>query len=311
MKSAIIILVQLVTASIFCFAQGSSNLEVYSENGERFYLILNGVRQNENPETNILVQGLTNEYYHTKVIFEDQSLGEIERRNLGVIDASGNRGQVSYVVRYTKKGEYKLRYYNFVQNPPTPPATVSVVRYNTVPMPPISTSITVSETTTTTTAGVNDNVNANVNMGGVNFGMNININDGFGGSSTTTTSSTTVTTTEVRSAPPTHEVVPVGCANQYCMSETDFNQAMNSLQSKSFADTKLSMANQIINNNCLRSSQVMRMLQVFDFEDNKLQVAKTAYTKTTDPNKYYMVNDAFDFESSVEELNNYISSVRF
>ena len=44
-------------------------------------------------------------------------------------------------------------------------------------------------------------------------------------------------------------------------------------------------------------------MMAFDFEDTKLQFAKYAYGHTYDINNFYMVNDAFEFESSIEELN--------
>ena len=46
---------------------------------------------------------------------------------------------------------------------------------------------------------------------------------------------------------------------------------------------------------------------LFSFEDSKLDFAKYCYGYTYDLGNYYMVNDAFDFESTIEELNNYIN----
>lgn len=46
------------------------------------------------------------------------------------------------------------------------------------------------------------------------------------------------------------------------------------------------------------------------FEENKLTIAKYAYTKTADPNNYFQLNDAFTFESSIDELNAYINANR-
>ena len=48
-------------------------------------------------------------------------------------------------------------------------------------------------------------------------------------------------------------------------------------------------------------------MNLFSFEDSKLQYAKYAYTYTFDLGNYYKVNDAFTFEMSIEELNEYIS----
>ena len=43
-------------------------------------------------------------------------------------------------------------------------------------------------------------------------------------------------------------------------------------------------------------------------EANKLEMAKNCYSHTYDIGNYFKVNDAFTFESSIEELNEYIES---
>ena len=98
---------------------------------------------------------------------------------------------------------------------------------------------------------------------------------------------------------------PIGCP--YPMSPTDFATAKSSISSKSFEDSKLTIAKQIFGSNCLLSSQVKEIMSLFSFEDSKLEFAKFAYGKTYDTGNYFKVNDAFTFESSIDELNTYIS----
>lgn len=50
---------------------------------------------------------------------------------------------------------------------------------------------------------------------------------------------------------------------------------------------------------------------LFNFESTRLELAKYAYGHTYDIANYYMLNDAFTFESSIEELNNYIKGYRW
>jgi hypothetical protein len=57
-------------------AQAQSNAVLFTENGERFTVILNGLRQNDSPETNVRITGLNAEFYKLKVIFENTALGE-------------------------------------------------------------------------------------------------------------------------------------------------------------------------------------------------------------------------------------------
>ncbi len=92
------------------------------------------------------------------------------------------------------------------------------------------------------------------------------------------------------------------------MSDADFNNALSTISNQSFDDKKLSIARQIASVNCLTAAQVKQIMLQFSFEDNKLNFAKYAYSHTYDQNNYFIVNDAFSFSSSVEELNNYISN---
>ncbi len=55
-------------------AQIVNNLVVFCNEGERFTLILNGIQENQNPETNVRVVGLDLKVYQVKVIFENHKI---------------------------------------------------------------------------------------------------------------------------------------------------------------------------------------------------------------------------------------------
>ena len=75
MKSKTILLfVTFFTANFFMQAQIVNNLVVFCNEGERFTLILNGVQQNQSPETNVRVVGLDLKVYQVKVIFENHKI---------------------------------------------------------------------------------------------------------------------------------------------------------------------------------------------------------------------------------------------
>ena len=57
----------LLWSNLSLIAQNSSVI-LFTENGERFTAILNGVRQNDNPETNVKITGLNAEFYKLKVL---------------------------------------------------------------------------------------------------------------------------------------------------------------------------------------------------------------------------------------------------
>jgi hypothetical protein len=170
--------------------------------------------------------------------------------------------------------------------------------------------------------GTSMGVNINDPSVGVNFNMNVNTNNTgtttnastTSYSSTTTTSTTNMGTTQpmASNTQPVYVLPgyggPVGCP--YPMSAQDFSGVKGSISSKSFEDSKLAIAKQVIGSNCLLSSQVKEIIMLFSFEDTRLDFAKYAYGYTFDIGNYYQVNDAFKFESSIDDLNKYISTYK-
>lgn len=294
-----ITLLTLLLVSLFSNAQ-ESRLTIFSEDGNAFYVILNGIRQNEEPVVNIAIDYLVNEYYDTKIVFADESIPVIEKKHLLVVDVDNQRGEVVYKIKNTNRGK-KLRYYSFTpfQAILPPPSNVSVIRYNTVALPPIQTIMQTTTTTTTSGNGDQINIGVGVNADGTNVGVGINVNTG---SSTTTTQTTTTT---IGTPADVVVVEDTGC---YAMSRSDFNQALESIKSKTFSDSKLTLAKQITKGNCLTSGQIAKITTQFEFESTKIEYAKFAYSYCFNPENYWKVNDSFEFESTIDELNEHIES---
>ncbi|MBK7183685.1 MAG: DUF4476 domain-containing protein [Bacteroidetes bacterium] len=87
------------------------------------------------------------------------------------------------------------------------------------------------------------------------------------------------------------------------MTATNFEAAKKSIQAKNFDDSKLIIAKQILDNNCLKCSQIKELMGLFSFEGSKLEIAKYAWHHVVDKGNYFTINDAFTFDSSVDELN--------
>ena len=47
---------------------------------------------------------------------------------------------------------------------------------------------------------------------------------------------------------------------------------------------------------------------LFDFDNTKLEFAKFAYDYVVDPENYYKINDAFDFNQSRSSLTKFVRS---
>ena len=340
----------LFTLTLAGFSQSTGDVEIFSEDGQPFYAVINGVKQNATPETNVRITGLEGEAQRLKIIFEDTRIPVVTKNLYVPLDHL-----TTYRIKKNRRGDYKVRGYG------EPVALTStqeqtgqtVVAYHKTPIQENSGKTTTkTETTTTETTTTNSDEGGNVNIDvdtGTNGGnqtegvsMNVNVSengmnmdvkvngegsgvntsvsgsgDGTGANSSVSSSTTTTTTTSSSSTNTNTEVsteesaVPgytgtIGCT--YPMSSTEFSEAKSSIEDKSFEDSKMTLAKQVIKNKCVTAEQIADFMNLFDFEDSKLELAKFAYDYTYDQDNYYKVNDAFDFEMTIEELNEYIES---
>jgi Domain of unknown function (DUF4476) len=312
------ILLLSLTALAFTLSQAqTANCILFTENGERFTVILNGLKANEVPQTNVKIEALNAPQYKLKVIFDDPTLPAMDKTLYVSVGE-----EITYSVKKGKNDEYKLAFISQVPvaQAPKSPETQQVIMWG--PAPSVvsggfSTTTVVTEQTTTSGNGVNMGTNVSGNGESINMGVSVSDNgmdmnisiSGTGmdlqgtdmGTSTTTTTTTTTTSggtdTWAGTAP---------CA--YGMDPSSFNAATTSVSAKSFEDSKVQVAKQILNTNCLSSSQVKEIMGLFTYEESKLDYAKYAFGRTVDPGNYFMVNDAFEFETSIDELNAYIQS---
>ena len=87
-----------------CFiASSQTNLSIFNNSGQRFYVILNGIKQNSMPQTNVSVSGIKDGGYSVKLIFEDGKTPDIDKNFF--IDAPSD---ITTKVVF-KKGKGKLQ----------------------------------------------------------------------------------------------------------------------------------------------------------------------------------------------------------
>lgn len=337
MKTTTLLLALFFSTSLI--AQ-NSKVTFFTDNGERFFVILNGLRYNEQAQTNVPVDNLVPQAYKAKIIFEDETLGEVNK-TLYLEPATAytvniKKKQEGSISKFSKQAANEVKneldsdtmqqqYYADKEDwyvmrlvsqvpiaqaapvaPAPPPAQNRATAY-----PPAPASQTVTTTTTTTTAtapapatGVSMNISITDN--GMGTGVSMSATDGYYQES----SSTTVTTTTSGGAPapaaPDHYVMPgyngpYGCP--WPMTPQDFAAAKNTISSKTWDETRLSIAKQVTQSNCLFADQVKEVVMLMEWEETKLDFAKFAYRYTYDQANYFKVHDAFEWESSIEDLN--------
>lgn len=292
----------------------TSNAILFTENGERFKVVLNGILQNATSETNVRLTQLPANNYKCRILFDDTKLGHVDF-NLFF----QNQGyEVTWNIKKNNKGEYVVRYVSEVpleQAPVPPPAQKDVV-YSTTPATTTTTTTVIhQETSTGNPNDVNINMGVNSSPDGANIsihasGIDNSLNENSYTTTTTTTTHTVRSSTSGDNDPPTVYVPgytgKIGCAIP--VDEDEFIQMKESIKAKTFDNTRLTVAKQIIQDNCLTASQVRETISLFDFENSRLDFAKFAYDHTYDIGNYYKVNDAFEFENSIDDLNKYIST---
>ncbi|HRH02822.1 MAG TPA: DUF4476 domain-containing protein [Bacteroidia bacterium] len=94
----------------------------------------------------------------------------------------------------------------------------------------------------------------------------------------------------------------------YGMNNRDFEGLLNVIENASFESSKLSIATNALQTNNFTSLQVKTLVSLFSFESTKVNFAKSAYERTVDKNNYYLVYDEFSFNSSVNDLSNFLAS---
>jgi hypothetical protein len=95
----------------------------------------------------------------------------------------------------------------------------------------------------------------------------------------------------------------------YPMHDGEFANLINVIRNRPFDSTRRQLAAQALSSNYFTSTQIRSMLTLFSFESSRLEVAKLAYTSVVDPERFYIVFDAFTFDSSVRNLSNYMASL--
>jgi hypothetical protein len=90
------------------------------------------------------------------------------------------------------------------------------------------------------------------------------------------------------------------------MDDYSFGMVMQQISRQSFESNRLQIAQQIVMSNPLSSAQVASIMQLFSFESTRLEFARFAYGYVVDPQRYFLVNNAFAFSSSVDDLNRFL-----
>jgi len=262
----------LILLAVFTLSQvfSQGKITFFSQDGKKFWVIINGKKINAEPQFNVSEIPVDFQYGKARIIFEDEKIKPIDK-NVQVVDVDNNWVHVKYMIR-NKKGKYVISDLN---------ATFEVLG---PAKPAISDPVT--ETIQQQIVTPADTINPQ---------------------------KPEVNLPQAASQQAGNTATPVNQQQNRCpkpMDKGDFDQFKQSLSSKNFEDSKLTLAKQVAETNCLTCSQIREILTLFSYESTRLEFAKWVFPKVYDPGNYFKLNDAFKFESSVEELDQYIRQRR-
>jgi len=284
----------LFIISLFVYVSNTfaqyARLVVFTENGDRFFLYVNGKLQNASLQSNVTTKKITEQGVTMRVVFDKEGRGE----KLYKIPVKPGY-ELTCALKVNSKGEYVIRYAGealLEDEPVNEPEPEAQQQSRKVP----------ASQANENTDGENVDININMGIGGLGGNTNIKYTQ-----KVASTSSSSANYSQPQSAESAAVVKPTSCLS---MDIITFQEAKKSVASKGFDETRITESKQILDENCMSAKQVKDLLSVFVFEESRLEVAKYAYKKCSDRNNYFMVNAAFQFETSVEELNIYIKSVR-
>ncbi|HYG51911.1 MAG TPA: DUF4476 domain-containing protein [Flavobacteriales bacterium] len=158
-------------------AQSSSNIVIFSEDGEPFFAFVNGVKQNTTAETNVKISGVTSESFNFRIVFANPGNDPISKNQYLAFGS-----EYTFKIKRDKKGKMVMRLFGQVElaqsvsNPNT-------IAYHATELPSNSTNTTQNSSGSTWSNDQNNNGNSSTVVNG--------------GSSSTTTTETVQTTTTI------------------------------------------------------------------------------------------------------------------
>ncbi len=92
-----------------------SQLTVFHEEGLHFWLILNGVRQNETPLHTVYVDSIRENYVKIKIIFEDEKIADLNK-NVQLKNIVLGKTHTVMVIKQKNADKAVMRFYSNSRN---------------------------------------------------------------------------------------------------------------------------------------------------------------------------------------------------
>ena len=299
------ILCLLVLASI---AQ-NNDFVFYTDNGDKFTLYLNNIKQNATAATNVKAENISGKSISVRVVFERSGVPTFSR----TMSVSSNDKEIKVQLVKGRENVYTMK-------------TVSTTDRNHSSSNNNSTTVVKGSNGSNETkdnghggngghgnnngghgnnnggygnnnGGYGNNGHGNGGHGNGGYGNNNHGNGGYGNGGYGNNGYWN------NGYGPTD--------NPRChfpMQQNDFNSLRSQVRARYFDSSRMTVAKQACRYNCMTSDQIRDLCKEFAYESNRLDFAKYAFEYCYDRYRYYIVGQAFTYSSSVDQLNRYITN---
>ena len=300
-------------------ATGLGSLTVFSQNGDKFFLFLDGVKQNEEARSDIRVQEIPGLYYNAKIVFKNASLPPIVKNNLYISDGEDVLMDAAYRLRRDKTGKPKLNFYSMKTVQPNFIPAPGLFVYN-FGNPDVIAGYSQPEVPKKAVASNVKGSISNIKI--------TNVDDKPKASVKPPTAKTVKKpivdkpSVEIKAAAPVKSIPPKTIYNKeaesvkiednkkcngWPMGKADLAAALKAVEAAGKDEDKLITAKELITSNCLLVSQVKEFCVLFKTEKTKLAFAKFAYKFTSDKKNYTELQKLFSQETNRKELEKFIT----
>lgn len=112
------------------------------------------------------------------------------------------------------------------------------------------------------------------------------------------------TPTPVTNPIPSAPVEVVNCS----LTDKQFADAKKAINGQAFRNQKMATAKLALKNKCVSLDQIRSFVELFSFEDQKLEFVKFAYDITDNKDDYYTLHDVFTFLLTKDDFNEFLES---
>ncbi len=306
--------------------KNKGSVVIFSGNKEKFHVFLNGEKQNPVPQNKVSIKSLEKNAYRLRILFQKRAWPEIERT---LYIKGGHRISYRIIQNWENKPEIKPVRDVPLKSPPTEESTKYGKKRK-------GSSKTAQEEKEGATPDQRENaqkapeengnkkgedgddtgmefqpINPDTSRGNINRMKTENIRIAFPENRMkqgTLSDTSTPAYQKREERPPNRRTSPlpdykgaIGCKDP--MDTTLFRRIHRIIKNEAFPDKRMKRSKELIKGNCFLTDQIVRLVTSFAFEDDRLEIAKFAYSHVYDVENYYEgLKGAFDFRSSQKTL---------